>query len=324
MGISKNFVVKNGFEVSNDLIVADATKRKVGIGTTIPKRDFEVSGGIGATDAFISGVGTFSVIDCNIIDANNAFVTSGVITSLVSTSSTITFLNGTNINYTGISSFLNITSNNSIVSGISTVNSLAINGFISIGNSTGKQDQVLVSTGTGVTWKDSGNIRTSISFTSTPGQTIFSTSYSIGFVDVFINGVKLSNLEFTATNGSTVVLDDPCFGGEIVEIVTYEANFPLSFSGMTIQDEGSTIGVGVSGINFVGSAVSAVLAGSGASIFVNAQTPLTASSDISVGIVTASNGFISVGNTTPVRISVSGNRVIFTVVGIGSTSLTLF
>jgi len=44
---------------------------------------------------------------------------------------------------------------------------------------------------------------------------------------------------------------------------------------------------------------------------------------ISSGIVTAFNGFISVGNTTPIRIALSGNRVVFSAVGIGSTSFVL-
>lgn len=41
------------------------------------------------------------------------------------------------------------------------------------------------------------------------------------------------------------------------------------------------------------------------------------------GIVTATGGFISVGNTTPIKITLSGNSLVFTAVGIGSTSLTL-
>jgi hypothetical protein len=59
MGINKNFVVRHGFEASTDLILADADTRKVGIGTTIPKYDFEVAGGIGATDFYLTGIGTF-------------------------------------------------------------------------------------------------------------------------------------------------------------------------------------------------------------------------------------------------------------------------
>jgi hypothetical protein len=59
MGINKNFVVKNGFEASTDLILADADTRKVGIGTTRPERELQVAGGIGATDFYLTGIGTF-------------------------------------------------------------------------------------------------------------------------------------------------------------------------------------------------------------------------------------------------------------------------
>jgi hypothetical protein len=59
MGINKNFVVRHGFEASTDLILADADTRKVGIGTTIPERELQVAGGIGATDFYLTGIGTF-------------------------------------------------------------------------------------------------------------------------------------------------------------------------------------------------------------------------------------------------------------------------
>jgi len=58
MGINKNFVVKNGLEVDTDLIVADSLTNKVGIGTSIAKYLFHVSGGIGVTDIYTTGVST--------------------------------------------------------------------------------------------------------------------------------------------------------------------------------------------------------------------------------------------------------------------------
>ena len=60
MSINKNFVVKNGFEVSTDLILANADTRKVGIGTTTPQYTLHVNGGIGATDFYLTGIGTFA------------------------------------------------------------------------------------------------------------------------------------------------------------------------------------------------------------------------------------------------------------------------
>ena len=59
MSINKNFVVKNGFEVSTDLILANADTNKVGIGTTNPQYKLDVAGGIGATDFYLTGIGTF-------------------------------------------------------------------------------------------------------------------------------------------------------------------------------------------------------------------------------------------------------------------------
>jgi hypothetical protein len=59
MAVNKNFVVKNGFEVSTDLILANADTNKVGVGTTAPQYTLHVSGGIGATDFYLTGIGTF-------------------------------------------------------------------------------------------------------------------------------------------------------------------------------------------------------------------------------------------------------------------------
>lgn len=50
---------------------------------------------------------------------------------------------------------------------------------------------------------------------------------------------------------------------------------------------------------------------------------ITATS-INVGVITATGGFVSVGNTTPIQISLVGTSLIFTAVGIGSTSFTLY
>jgi hypothetical protein len=113
-----------------------------------------------------------------------------------------------------------------VVSGISTIDNLAVNGTISIGGTTGTEDQYLASVGTGVTWKNVVVPRTSTVYAAGIGSTAFSATYEIGLIDIYINGVRLvpppsSLAEFTASNGSIVYLNDPCFGGEIVELVVY-------------------------------------------------------------------------------------------------------
>lgn len=63
---------------------------------------------------------------------------------------------------------------------------------------------------------------------------------------------------------------------------------------------------------------------SGTADIANISVGVSTNIDINTtGIITANNGFISVGNTTPVTINVIGNLLIFNVVGIGSTSLIL-
>ena len=58
MAVNKNFVVKNGLEVSTDLILADATNNRVGIATTTPDYTLHVNGGIGATDLYVGSAST--------------------------------------------------------------------------------------------------------------------------------------------------------------------------------------------------------------------------------------------------------------------------
>ena len=61
MAVNKNFVVKNGLEVSDNLIFADALEGRVGVGTTAPKEHLlHVFGGIGVTDAYVTGITTIA------------------------------------------------------------------------------------------------------------------------------------------------------------------------------------------------------------------------------------------------------------------------
>jgi hypothetical protein len=71
------------------------------------------------------------------------------------------------------------------------------------------------------------SVRNTYAFTATAAQTTFTVSggYTVGLVDVFINGVKLAAADFTATNGTTVVLGTGTGVGNIVEIVKYVSAF---------------------------------------------------------------------------------------------------
>jgi len=85
---------------------------------------------------------------------------------------------------------------------------------------------------TGSVWKNAGSTVNGTSSrtaaTATSGQTSFSASYDVGFVDVYLNGVKLLvGTDFTATSGSAIVLSSGATAGDIVDIVAYGA-FVLS------------------------------------------------------------------------------------------------
>ena len=58
MAVNKNFVVKNGLEVATDVILANATTKNVGIGSTTPEFTLDVRGGIGVTDLQVTGFTT--------------------------------------------------------------------------------------------------------------------------------------------------------------------------------------------------------------------------------------------------------------------------
>ena len=73
-------------------------------------------------------------------------------------------------------------------------------------------------------------------FTATASQTSFGTAgYQVGYLDVFMNGVKLAPTDFTATNGSDVVLASGAAVNDIIEVVSYSAFEVLNqnFTGTT-------------------------------------------------------------------------------------------
>ena len=62
------------------------------------------------------------------------------------------------------------------------------------------------------------------SFTATAGQTSFGTSgYQVNHLDVYLNGVKLAAADYTATNGSDVVLASGAAVNDILEIVAFQS-----------------------------------------------------------------------------------------------------
>ena len=65
--------------------------------------------------------------------------------------------------------------------------------------------------------------RTVTEFTATAGQTTFTPpSYSVGFINVYLNGVLLGSADYTATNGTTVVLATGASAGNLVTVESFQ------------------------------------------------------------------------------------------------------
>lgn len=71
--------------------------------------------------------------------------------------------------------------------------------------------------------------RTQTEFTATAGQTTFTPpSYTVGFIDVYRNGVLLGSADFTATNGTTVVLAAGATSGDLITTESFYVSSVLN------------------------------------------------------------------------------------------------
>jgi hypothetical protein len=64
-------------------------------------------------------------------------------------------------------------------------------------------------------------LRQQTTFTASAGQTVFSASYTPGLLDIFYNGSRLSNNEYTANNGTFFTLATGSVAGDILDVFVY-------------------------------------------------------------------------------------------------------
>ena len=60
-------------------------------------------------------------------------------------------------------------------------------------------------------------------FTATASQTTFTVTYTVGLVEVYRNGVKLAIADYTASNGTTIVLATGANVGDVIEVIAFGA-----------------------------------------------------------------------------------------------------
>jgi hypothetical protein len=107
-------------------------------------------------------------------------------------------------------------------------------------------------------------LRTITTFTATAAQTTFSVTYTQGLIDVFYNGSCLAQSEYTATNGTSIILATACQVNDIVVVYAYSysvgaysgiggsgtSNYVSKFTASSvignsiIQDNGTNVSIG--------------------------------------------------------------------------------
>jgi hypothetical protein len=71
--------------------------------------------------------------------------------------------------------------------------------------------------------------RTVTEFTATASQTTFSVpSYTVGYIDVYRNGVRLGTADYTATNGTSVILVNAATAGDLVTTESFYVSSVLN------------------------------------------------------------------------------------------------
>ena len=97
------------------------------------------------------------------------------------------------------------------------------------------------------------------SFTATAGQTTFSVTYTAGYLQVYQNGAMLNGTDYTATNGTSVVLAIGASTGDIIETFAYATTTALTPAGSTTQVQYNNAGVlaGSANMTFDGTTLTA-------------------------------------------------------------------
>ena len=104
-------------------------------------------------------------------------------------------------------------------------------------------------------------------YTATSGQTTFSGNDSAGnslaydplYLDVFLNGVRLANADFTATNGSSIVLASGAAVGDILSVTAYGTFSLAAINANNISSGTLSTGRGGTGLTTLGSAGQAIV-----------------------------------------------------------------
>jgi len=253
MAVNKNFVVKNGLEVATDVILANASTKNVGIGSTQPTLTLDVRGGIGATDLQVTGFSTFTD-DIQVGASGSVFYVSnstnmvGVGTSVpaytlevrgpVSTGVTALYVRG-DMRVTGDINLDDITLDDASIDNLTVLDTLTVAGITTLASSGG------ITTAGGQVYVDTDlNVGGASTFT---GAADFNNDVDIdGHTELDnLNVSGFSTVVWFSTFNDYVFIQD---GLNVAGVIT-----ATSFTGLGqigVGSEGTFIGTGVTMVDF--------------------------------------------------------------------------
>jgi len=162
----------------------------------------------------------------------------------------------------------------------------------------------------------SSNAYKSTEFNSTAGQTSYTLNYVVGSIDVFFNGVKLAASDYTASNGTSIVLADAAAVNDKVEVVEYgifNSNLSTFGNNFTLPSSDGTNGQALI-TNGSGTLSFGTVSGGGGSASLDAITVIpsrTVTSNITVSSTQSafSVGPITIQNGVTVTVQAGGRYV---------------
>ena len=99
-----------------------------------------------------------------------------------------------------------------------------------VASGTGSTKTITISGGGG----GGSTTRTVTTQTVSSATDTYSVTYDVGYLDVYLNGARLETGEFTATNGTSVVLDNDTHIGDVIEFVAYSS---VSLTSVEVSDD---------------------------------------------------------------------------------------
>jgi hypothetical protein len=177
---------------------------------------------------------------------------------------------------------------------------------------TGDLIQVVYFTSAGVS---AAAAYTRTSFTASAAQTTFTVSYTPGYVQIYVNGVLLNAADYTASNGTSVVLAVACNSGDIVETVAY-----TTFS---VANTVSSFSAGTTGLT-PSSTSSGAITLAGTLAVANGGTGVTTSTGSGNNVLSTSPSLTTPSLTTPSIAGATSGNITLAVPAVAGTNTITF